>query len=244
MRRQQELLAAHFQKLGGKVEFQRFRVKHPVDGSSVPMANIIVRWHPDRKERICLCGHYDTLPLPMRDPVDHRGRSWAPTTTAAAWPCSWSWPATCPTCPRSTAWISCSSTAKSSSSTRATASFLARSISRGSTWTTRRRIATVGACCWTWWVPAVAPVRGEQQHVVAGYPAAGRTNLGHRRAAGRGSSSPAEKVQVQDDHLPLHDLGGIPTCDLIDVDYMERGPWHTRGDTADKCSPLSLAKVG
>ena len=36
-------------------------------------------------------------------------------------------------------------------------------------------------------------------------------------------------------------LAGIPACDVIDFDYP---PWHTQGDTPDKCSASSLAKVG
>ena len=47
--------------------------------------------------------------------------------------------------------------------------------------------------------------------------------------------------EVQDDHIMLHNVGKIPTIDLIDFDYP---PWHTMGDTPDKCSALSLAKVG
>ena len=70
---QQKLLAAHFQKLGGQVEFQRFRVPHPQTGVAVPMANIVVHWHPKSTSRILLCGHYDTLPYPMRDPDNPRG---------------------------------------------------------------------------------------------------------------------------------------------------------------------------
>ena len=46
---------------------------------------------------------------------------------------------------------------------------------------------------------------------------------------------------IQDDHITLHDVGHIPCIDLIDFNYP---PWHTQGDTADKCSALSLAKVG
>ena len=52
---------------------------------------------------------------------------------------------------------------------------------------------------------------------------------------------PRVKHEIQDDHVPLHDLGGIPICDVIDFDYP---PWHTQGDTPDKCSAASLAKVG
>jgi hypothetical protein len=47
--------------------------------------------------------------------------------------------------------------------------------------------------------------------------------------------------EIRDDHLNLHNRAGIPSCDLIDFDYPA---WHTAGDTPDKCSALSLAKVG
>ena len=71
---QQQLLADHFRKCGGQVQFQEFRVRHPQDGSAVPMANLIVHWHPDRKERILLCPHYDTRPFPDRDRTNPKGR--------------------------------------------------------------------------------------------------------------------------------------------------------------------------
>ncbi|HKD37918.1 MAG TPA: M28 family peptidase, partial [Pirellulales bacterium] len=64
---QQKLLSAHFQRLGAQVSFQEFRSPHPLDGSDVPMANMIVEWHPDRAERILLCTHYDTRPYPDHD---------------------------------------------------------------------------------------------------------------------------------------------------------------------------------
>ena len=54
MQAQQKLLIEHFQKLGGQVELQRFRVRHPQDGSWVPMANILVRWNPEIADRILL----------------------------------------------------------------------------------------------------------------------------------------------------------------------------------------------
>src|SRR5262249_17889526 len=48
-------------------------------------------------------------------------------------------------------------------------------------------------------------------------------------------------VDVLDDHMKLHDIGGIPACDLIDFNYPA---WHTQADAPDRCSALSLAKVG
>lgn len=46
--------------------------------------------------------------------------------------------------------------------------------------------------------------------------------------------------QIGDDHVPLLEAG-IPSIDLIDFNY---APWHTLGDTPDKCSPESLGIIG
>jgi hypothetical protein len=43
--------------------------------------------------------------------------------------------------------------------------------------------------------------------------------------------------------LRLHDIGKIPTCDIIDFAGYQ-GLWHTEQDTPAHCSPLALAKVG
>src|SRR5215204_1982193 len=49
MHKQQALLEDFFKKLGGKVTLQRLKGSHP-QGGEVAMANIIVEWHPERKE--------------------------------------------------------------------------------------------------------------------------------------------------------------------------------------------------
>src|SRR3954470_2859121 len=74
MEKQQALLVEFFKKAGGKVSLQRFRANNPLGGDDVPMANILVEWHPERKERILLCAHYDTRPHADRDldPVKQR----------------------------------------------------------------------------------------------------------------------------------------------------------------------------
>src|SRR3989304_57380 len=66
---EQAALVEHFKKLGGQVSLQEFRAKNPL-GGTVPMANIIVQWHPQRKDRILLAAHYDTRPPagPARGP--------------------------------------------------------------------------------------------------------------------------------------------------------------------------------
>jgi glutaminyl-peptide cyclotransferase len=50
-----------------------------------------------------------------------------------------------------------------------------------------------------------------------------------------------KRYEVLDDHLKLHEIGHIPSCDIIDFNYPA---WHTQADMPDRCSALSLAKVG
>ena len=84
MAAQQKLLVAHFEKLGGQVELQRFTRPHPQDGSPVPMANIIVRWNPQARSGSCSAAITTRSRSRMRDPDDPRGVFVGPTTTPAA----------------------------------------------------------------------------------------------------------------------------------------------------------------
>jgi glutaminyl-peptide cyclotransferase len=73
MQRQQEMLRRLFSAQGANVSMQTFEIRHPEDGSPVPMANLIASWHPDRPKRFLLCAHYDTRPYPDRDRRNRRG---------------------------------------------------------------------------------------------------------------------------------------------------------------------------
>lgn len=55
MKQQQELLIPLFERAGGKVSLQTFEIRHPENGSPVPMANLIASWHPDRPKRFLVC---------------------------------------------------------------------------------------------------------------------------------------------------------------------------------------------
>jgi len=52
---------------------------------------------------------------------------------------------------------------------------------------------------------------------------------------------PQPRHEIDDDHVPLRNVGKIPTCDIIDFDYPA---WHTTRDTPEQCSAESLGKVG
>ena len=73
MQRQQEILTKVFTANGATVRQQTFEIRHPEDGSPVPMANLIAEWHPERPKRFLLCAHYDTRPYPDQDRVNKRG---------------------------------------------------------------------------------------------------------------------------------------------------------------------------
>ena len=68
MKKQQALIKAHFQKLGAKVEFQRFMGKQLSQPAPTEMANIVISWFPDRERRVLLCSHYDTRPKADQEP--------------------------------------------------------------------------------------------------------------------------------------------------------------------------------
>ena len=65
--------------------------------------------------------------------------------------------------------------------------------------------------------------------------------LGYMRGGGlTGFVDSIFPYSVVDDHTALN-KAGLPTVDLIDFSYK---PWHTTGDTVDKCSAESLKIVG
>lgn len=63
MKKQQQLLQDHFEKLGAVVQRQEFKVRQLSRREETPMVNLIVTWHPQRTRRILLASHYDTRPI-------------------------------------------------------------------------------------------------------------------------------------------------------------------------------------
>jgi hypothetical protein len=62
MKTQQDLLEAHFKPLADKITWQRFEATQRSVHKPVAMANLIVSWNPERKRRVLVCSHYDTRP--------------------------------------------------------------------------------------------------------------------------------------------------------------------------------------
>jgi len=242
MEAQQKLLIKHFSQLGGKVEWQRFRVRHPLDGSAVSMANLIVRWHPERRERILLCAHYDTLPFPMRDPQNPRGVFVGANDGASG-----------------VALLMELAHEMPDLGTRYGVDFAlwdgeefifnqGDRFFLGSEYFARWYAENKLPFRYRWgvlldmigdadlaiyqernsmWWKDVQPLVENIWAIAA--------RLGVREFIARKGQT------IEDDHLPLHNIGRIPICDVIDFDYP---PWHTQADTPEQCSALSLAKVG
>ena len=243
MEKQQKLLAEHFEKNGGQVEFQRFRVRHPQNGSWVPMANILIRWHPERTDRILLCAHYDTLPYPMLDRVNPRGTFVGANDNASGVALLMELARDIP-----------------SLTTKYGIDFLLLDGEEfifsprdrfflGSEYFAREYVKSKPPYRYRWgvlldmigdtdlqirqeynsvWWKDTRPLVEEIWDIAA--------RLGVREFVSKRMPD-----SFTDDHIMLHNVGHIPCIDVIDFSYP---PWHTQGDTPDKCSPLSLAKVG
>jgi hypothetical protein len=63
MKKQQELIEAHFKKLGATVTRQEFKARQKSQKNQTDFVNLIISWHPDKVRRVLLCAHYDTRPI-------------------------------------------------------------------------------------------------------------------------------------------------------------------------------------
>lgn len=248
MTRQQQMLQEFFTQRGATVTMQRFEIRHPEDGSPVPMANLIATWHPTRAKRFLLCAHYDTRPFPDRDRTNRRGT-----------------------------FIGANDGGSGTAALMELANQLADlppdvgvdmvlfdgeefvweqgrdDYFLGSKFFAEKYLAT----------PPAVPYRcgilldmvGDRELKIyyeenslkyardvakSIWKTAGR--LGVRAFV------PRSRHKIDDDHIPLNQVAKIPTVDLIDFDYPRPGIgapsyWHTEQDTAENCSGESLAAV-
>ena len=53
-------------------------------------------------------------------------------------------------------------------------------------------------------------------------------------------------IPIYDDHVPLHEIAGIPAINIIDFRYPNKNInyWHTLNDIPENCSAESLGQVG
>ena len=251
MRQQQEILEEHFSKLGGQVEFQRFQLpRHPQTGRPVPMANLIVRWHPESTERILLCAHYDTRPRPdqesnarLRRSGTFVGANDGGSGTVVLMELGHH----VQHLPKRYGLDFVLFDAEEFVFSEREKYFL------GSEWFARAYVDQprkyhyvagvlldmVGDAKLSLYQEAHSATWPDTRPLV-------QEIWGTAARLGVVEFIPRVGYDVKDDHLPLRNIAGIPVCDVIDFHYPDRrnGFWHTTSDTPARCSAASLGKVG
>lgn len=251
MRQQQELVTEHFEKLAATVKRQELAVRHPETGKRIELANLIIEFHPERKERILLCAHYDTRPFPDEDPDPSKRRDpfigandgasgvallMELGTHMADYPGPWG-----------------------VDFVLFDAEELIYDRQRdkyfiGSEHFAREYVANPPSHRYRMGV-LLDMVADKELHL---YMEQNSAHIRSVRPITQSIWATAKRLgvrefidrtrhKVSDDHLPLIEIAGIPTCDIIDFDYPRPGPvnyWHTTHDVPENCSALSLAKVG
>lgn len=242
MQEQQELLEQHFAAAGGRVSRQEFRVRHPNTGTPVEMANLIVEWHPDRPVRILVCTHYDTRPFPDKDRRNPRGTFIGANDGASGVALLMEMSRHMPDLkgPLGVDFVLFDGEELVYGDNDPY--FL------GSRWFAEQYASKPPAHRYRWGV-LLDMIGDKDLKIFQEQNSAGWADTRPlvdslwqtARRLGVTEFVAKTKYAVNDDHLGLHDIAKIPTCDVIDFDYPY---WHTEGDIAERCSALSLAKVG
>lgn len=247
MARQQDLLRGHFGPLADDVVSQGFLAANPLGGPKVRITNLIVRFNPAAEKRLMVCAHYDTRPLPDRDP-NPRAR-------------------------RSGRFIGANDGASGTALLMELAHHhdafagplgvdLVLFDGEELVYNDRRDPYFLGSTGFAQQYKQGKHPGGEYQYAVL-LDMVGDADLQlyyevnswrwkdtrplvrslWETAARLGVDEfkPRLKHLVRDDHTKLHSIGKIPACDIIDFDYPH---WHTEADVPRNCSGESLAKVG
>ena len=245
---QQKMLIKHFESLGAKIEKQEFQVLHPQTGERASVMNLIVQWNPDKKKRLILCCHYDTRPYPDKDSVDPRGRFIGANDGASGVALFHELGKQMPK-------LKCEYGVDFVFFDAEEFVFDRRRdpLFVGSTYFSNQYIKSPPEYKYVSGV--LIDMIGDrnlnifyEKNSMQYAPVLTRGIWNTAKKLGVREFIPRQRHRVRDDHLPLNRIAKIPTTDLIDFDYpspnSRRSYWHTREDTPDKCSALSLAKVG
>jgi acetylornithine deacetylase/succinyl-diaminopimelate desuccinylase-like protein len=250
MMQQQQLIAKHFKELGVEVEYQRFEGTHPITKKPVPMANIIVRWFPERRERILLCAHYDTRPLPDQDPnprLRKEGVFIGANDGASGVAVLMELGHHIKSLPERYGLDFVLFDAEELVYGRRGTYFLgsrhfAEDYAKGN-----RDYEYVAGVLLDMVADADLTIFQEQQSVGWANTRPIVESIWNTAARlGVDEFIPRVGYMVQDDHLPLNRYGNIPVIDVIDFHYPDRqnSYWHTTNDQPGRCSAASLGKVG
>lgn len=246
MRRQQELIIEHFGDFDVEIQRQEFQTRHPVDGTPVDVVNLIVRWFPERTNRVLICAHYDTRPYPDQDPVNPRGVFIGANDGASGTALLMELAHSLPTL----------STSVGVDLVFFDAEELKFDTLPGGYFIGSEEFAKQYA---------MGPREFDYKAgILVDMVADKDLKLYKERNSYRYAKSLVNEVwavakrqrinefnrliktEVLDDHIKLNEIARIPTIDIIDFEYPRQGRqsyWHTTQDTPDKCSGESICKV-
>ncbi len=242
MTKQQELLDTHFTKLGGQVSLQEFDTPHPQKGTPVRMKNVIVSWHPQAKERVLLCCHYDTRPFPDRDKSNPQGIFLGANDGASGVALYMEMAHMIPTLKTTYGVDMVFFDGEEFIFQRDGGKYFLGSEYFSEQY--RDRPPQYRYLC-----GVLVDMIGDKKLTIRREsnslkyaPKVNRSLFDTAKRLGITEFVPLPmKQEINDDHISLNVIARIPTVDLIDFDYPA---WHTTKDTPSQCSGASLVKVG
>lgn len=244
MANQQKLIAEHFAELDAEVGMQSFDAVHPLSGAPVRMANMIVSWHPEARERVLLACHYDTRPLPDRDRFNPRGQFLGANDGASG----------------VALLMELGHHIRDIEPTYGIdfVFFDGEELVYQSTFGTKGEYF-LGSRYFAQQYRDNPPEFRYMCGVVVDMVGDRDLNLYMEKKSLKLAREVTKSIwqtaaqlkikefvarrkhDIEDDHVPLNQIARIPTCDIIDFDYPH---WHTMRDVPSKCSGESLEKVG
>lgn len=261
---QQAKLRGYFEKLGAEVSEQSFFVRHPLTGERVRCANLVIEWNPEAKQRVLLCAHYDTRPLPDRDPnPDARrngtfvGANDGASGVAVLMELAHHLPQADLALGVDMVLFDAEELVYADAYGRDRGEYFL-----GSTHFAQQHKRKSPDHIYRWGVlldmVGDAELELLQERYSMSWPDTRPLVLDIWRTAARlgvdefvpRTKQGRDQGYIRDDHLPLRNIAGIPTCDIIDADYPDApfgaygSYWHTQQDIPQHCSGDSLAKVG
>ncbi len=240
MARQQKLIVEHFSRLGARVSFQEFDARHPLDGSPVRMANIVVSWHPELRDRVLLACHYDTRPFPDADQYSPQGifigANDGASGVALFMELGHHMTKIKPSCGVDFVFFDGEELVFNDQGKFFLGSEHFARKYRDDPPAHRYRCGVLVDMIGD---KNLAVYKEKQSLKLAGNVTESVWKVA--RDLKVAEFIDRAKHEVNDDHLPLNNIAKIPTCDLIDFEYPY---WHTTRDLPAQCSGESLVKVG
>jgi glutaminyl-peptide cyclotransferase len=249
MKEQQELLEVHFQNLGAKILWQPFDGRHPETGGKVEIRNLVVQWLPENAQRVLICTHYDTKPFPSQDPVNPKGLFVGANDGGSGTALLMEMGHVLKDLPLDVGvdFVFFDAEELVFDERRDEfflgSKYFARAYASDTSGPRYRAgilLDMVGDADLQIYYEenSFKYAKGLVQEV-----------WGIAKELRISEFEPRIKHTVNDDHMPLNQIAGIPTIDIIDFDYYRgsarnKSYWHTTQDTPDKCSGASMVKVG